>query len=154
MDLLTWICDAVHRQGDGPLMVPRMMKAYEVARDHANAMGGYFKPTAHIILEIAAEVHGLNVNGFRQQKIKIRNGDILPVCDFERALNLLADAWDEGEILDDEWYYRFQQLHPFLDGNGRTGQIVWHFLDPIRLGFERPPRYNDLAAEYGGVIGV
>lgn len=149
MDLLTWICDAVARQGDGPMMVPRMMRAYEHALRHAEAMGGYFKPTANLIAEIGALVHDLNVNGFRTTDLKIGNGKILPEADFEQRLNLLADDWDDGTIGDDEWYLRFQQLHPFLDGNGRTGQIVWHFLNPIRTGFERPPRFNDLLADYG-----
>jgi Fic/DOC family len=51
-----------------------------------------------------------------------------------------------------ETHLRFEMLHPYTDGNGRTGRILWAWhmqrlgRDPFRLGFLHAFYYQTLEA--------
>lgn len=144
---IEWACDAVHRQGDGADMVPRFIRAFRHAEACVDAMGGYCYPGPELVADIGQLVHPLNTGYFRELPIKIK-GKILHPDNFPRQLKTIADAFDDGRICHDEWYYRFQGIHPLYDGNGRTGQIIWYFLKQTPT-YTIPPRFNDLAARFG-----
>jgi fido (protein-threonine AMPylation protein) len=36
-----------------------------------------------------------------------------------------ANEWEPAE-----WFRRYEEVHPFVDGNGRTGQVLLNWLDP------------------------
>jgi Fic family protein len=65
------------------------------------------------------------------------------VADWIREVQALGRA---GEGIEPETlakvHVRFEQIHPFLDGNGRTGRLVLNVL-LIRLGY--PPRSSSRA---------
>jgi hypothetical protein len=42
----------------------------------------------------------------------------------------------EARSAEDEFYYEYENIHPFVDGNGRTGKIIYNYLlgrldDPV-----------------------
>jgi len=47
--------------------------------------------------------------------------DILQVEDFKNQLDLIETV--------DDWYLAYEWIHPFIDGNGRTGKILHNWLN-------------------------
>jgi hypothetical protein len=148
--LLQWLCELVERNQGTPMEVYRAVRAYTDAQKEADQLGGILHPTPDAIKAIARKVHHLNRDGYRTNPLKIGGGKIIPHADFDQELNALCDDYLNGTYCHDEWYYWFQELHPFLDGNGRTGAIVWRLMT-IRgcCDYDHPPRFTDLQARFG-----
>ena len=67
-----------------------------------------------------------NVTGFRQVGVRVGwdvKGDWQNV---PRQIDQLCRAKDR--LTAAEWFYEYEQVHPFVDGNGRTGQILYNWL--------------------------
>ena len=80
--------------------------------------------------------------GFREHDIAPFPGGMVPppwvevpaaVDDWLRAAAVITDAEQPIEALA-EVHSRFERIHPFLDGNGRTGRLVLNLM-LVRLGY-------------------
>lgn len=84
-----------------------------------------------------------NQRGFRRVPVFVGHQEKLRHDLVPRALEGLVQAQSLLEA--GKLYYEFQEIHPFVDGNGRTGKILYNWklgrlLDPIM-----PPNFWGIA---------
>ncbi len=83
-----------------------------------------------IKLHTALMSHEPNNLGLRKEPVVVGNFDTLPFTEIPAALRELFDWYDKANTtmyppeLAFMFYYRFERIHPFRDGNGRTGRML------------------------------
>lgn len=111
------------------------------------------RPTVDDVLFIAGRIEpSINKNGYRRNRVMI--GDhIAP--DPSLVPHLVERLWSEIDVVKpvqgrghpspsnrdftaDDFYLEFERIHPFGDGNGRTGKILHNWLlgtleDPVLI---------------------
>ncbi len=100
---------------DGDKSLPDGIRGFE-------ACVGFF---LNKMLEWATMIEPRNANGYRKIPAVFRNGNsgIHPDL-IERAMRNLFNP-DKPPLKADEMYKEFEKIHPFEDGNGRLGHLLW-----------------------------
>lgn len=124
LDDVRWAAAECKRQHSGEMSVSWMCDALEYARDGAPK----FVWTAQTIINLARYIEPeQNSRGYRQLPVVLPSSPIaIPFFDeasYSLKLNRLLQA---VELSAYEAYREFELLHPFIDGNGRVGAILYN----------------------------
>jgi Fic family protein/DNA-binding XRE family transcriptional regulator len=110
------------------------------AKNHQTALNylfGYMDKGGKIDEALILRLHGILMNGirpdagaYRHHAVRIMGVD-LPTANYIRVPNLIADLLAEAKKKTDDiiaisanTHVRFEQIHPFSDGNGRVGRLL------------------------------
>ena len=126
MRLYDYITEEVRRQGhdlsadEGQLRAFWMWRAWDVGRQMADLRAS---PTVADIRNLGRLVEpDKNAQGFRSIGVRV-GSRLCPKA--EMVPRMVARLVAHGEKLAPlEFYKEFEEIHPFVDGNGRTGKIL------------------------------
>lgn len=80
------------------------------------------------------------------RKVPVRVGTSIPPM--PASVPYLMDEWIEEfnkkDLTPIELHYKFEYIHPFIDGNGRMGRLLWA-LDLLQRGEEVHPMLDEFA---------
>ena len=141
--VIRWAAEECKRQRSGELSVAWMLDAWEYALAFRLR-----SPAERDILNLAGCVEPeVNANGYRRCGVRVGSDVKGPWEQVPRQVAQLVAAVDT--LTPDEWYREYESVHPFRDGNGRTGTILFNWLrgslgDPIH-----PPDWDDPIGYWG-----
>lgn len=113
------------------------------------------------LLDYADLIEPCNMNDFRKVPVTFANGNrgLAPEL-IDRALTNLCNAIADNCVTPEEAYLEFEKIHPFEDGNGRVGHLLWATLMCWRDGewpMRLPPnlfeeKFNSYVYDSGKVV--
>jgi hypothetical protein len=142
MRVIQWAAEECQRQRSGELSVACMLRAWDSALLSVHA--GDDKPAEVDVLELAALIEPeKNANGYRRCRVRVGADVKGPWEEVPRQMKLLMESIRDGSLNADEAYRSFEQIHPFIDGNGRAGTLLWNWIRGTLGNPGHPPDWDD-----------
>jgi Fic/DOC family len=147
MTVVEYVTEEVRRQGhniydlDGIERVGWMLNAWGYALEHA----AHSRPDMHCVISIGRMVERVkNAGGLRRCGVRVGTRTCPPHKEVHGMLNSLFLRRDELTPM--QFYKEFELIHPFVDGNGRTGKVLLNWLNGTLCDPVFPP--NDFWGEW------
>lgn len=142
--VIDYCTEEVRRQGhdifhaDGFERVGWMLEAWAWAVTRQMRKG---LPTIDDIETIGQMVEvSANIKGFRRVPVRVGHSvNTSPPAEIISRLGRLWERRDDAKMTSIEFYKEFELIHPFVDGNGRTGKILLNWRNGTLLNPIFPP---------------
>lgn len=84
---------------------------------------------------------GRGPGGFRTGAVYVGTRRCPEASMLPRLMKSLVEAINERRLDADRAYYEFEMIHPFFDGNGRTGKILYNYILGTLHDPKMPPNF-------------
>lgn len=141
-DVVVWASYEVNRQREDATKVPDMVAAWQYAYYRSQVLPEKpFNLTDILVLGYLVKPD-VNQQGIRRYNVTVGWDQKLDWPQVPRALtNLVEHGLDSLNPTD--WYREFEEVHPFGDGNGRVGSILFNWLQDSLGSPKFPPDVYD-----------
>lgn len=146
MAVVKWAAEECKRQVSGELSVDWMLQAWQYARKR-DSMNIRFINEQDILTMARLIEPDRNANGYRKVDVRVGYDVKGPWEDVPERMGQFLDALPR--LTPEEAYKAYEQLHPFVDGNGRTGSIIYCWLRGSLADPVHPPDWDN-PGEYWG----
>lgn len=131
--IIDYCAEEVRRQGRGPLSVAHMLRAWTHAYRSRGPLPWDMTVEDIILWGSMIEPQYNDPGRFRYMTVRVGDHvapspqDVPGLMDaFVQRVNA---GWEGDTFTPEEAYFEFEYIHPFRDGNGRTGKIILNLLN-------------------------
>lgn len=141
-----WAAQECLWQQSGETSVAWMLEGWE----YAARLGDWYSPVLNDILTLGRVVEPRhNMGGLRRVDVRVGYSVKMPHANIPAALDQWLVALPELDPT--EAFRQYEEIHPFRDGNGRTGSILFNWLSKTLHAPIHPPNlWDDSRRDWAG----
>lgn len=145
-EIVQFCAEEVERQGRGPIQVAWMVEAWMIAMHQWQECLKNKDSLQLAIMTLGAHVEDRNpMDKWRGVGVRVGHRICPSPAEVPDLMSRWASSVLRGDMTAEDAYRELMLIHPFVDGNGRVGKIVYNALKGTLDKPQMPPNFFNCA---------